>query len=104
MDGESPLPAAILQFEIDVLIPIQIFGIDASFTTSAQAMLTATMVLAVMLLYAVRNRAIVHGRLRGSAEWLYTLFADMVTETAGPLAKGAILSCFRGSCSLSSAA
>lgn len=90
MDDESPLPYAIRQFEIDVLIPIRIFGIDASFTTSAQAMVTTTMVLAVYLLYAVRDRAIVPGRLQGSAEWLYTLIADMVTKTAGPVAKGAI--------------
>jgi len=90
MDDESPLPYAIRQFEIDVLIPIRIFGVDASFTTSAQAMVTTTMVLAVYLLYAVRDRAIVPGRLQGSAEWLYTLIADMVTKTAGPVAKGAI--------------
>lgn len=90
MDEESPLPYAIRQFEIDVLIPIRIFGIDASFTTSAQAMMTTTVVLAVYMHYAMRDRAIVPGRLQASAEWLYILIADMVVKTAGPVAKSSI--------------
>jgi len=35
---EPEAPYAIRQFEIDVLIPIEIFGFDLSFSTSAQAM------------------------------------------------------------------
>lgn len=90
MDEESPLPYAIRQFEIDILIPIRIFGVDVSFTTTAQAMMTTTVALVVYLHYAARGRAIVPGRLQASAEWLYTLIADMVTKTAGPVAKSAI--------------
>ncbi len=41
MAGYDPqAPYAIGQFELDVLIPIEAFGLDLSFTTSAQAMVT----------------------------------------------------------------
>jgi hypothetical protein len=38
--AEPILPYAIRQFGIDPLIPIEVFGIDISFTASAQAMVT----------------------------------------------------------------
>jgi F-type H+-transporting ATPase subunit a len=90
MAYEPQAPYAIRQFEIDVLIPIRVFGIDASFTTSAQAMITTVAVLTVYLLYAARDRALVPSRLQASAEWLYTLVADMVVKNAGPAAAVAI--------------
>lgn len=90
MAYEPQAPYAIRQFEIDVLIPIRVFGIDASFTTSAQAMVTTVVVLTVYLVYAARERALVPGRLQASAEWFYALVADMVVKTAGPAAKESI--------------
>ncbi len=43
---------AIRQFEIDVLVPLSLFGHDVSFTASSQAMLT-TVIVVFLILFAV---------------------------------------------------
>ena len=87
-DPEAPY--AIRQFEPDVLVPIQAFGVDLSLTTSAQAMITTTLLVGTYLFYAVRRGSLVPGRLQASAELVYTFVARTVVKTAGPEAQHAI--------------
>lgn len=87
---EPEAPYAIRQFEFDVLIPIHAFGVDLSFTTSAQAMVTTTLLVSAYLFYGMRERAVVPGRLQGSVEAIYTFVAQTVVKTAGPEARSAI--------------
>ena len=87
---EPEAPYAIRQFEIDVLIPIEIFGIDMSFTTSSQAMVTTTILVTAYMLYGMRHRALVPGRMQASVEAVYGFVARTVLKTAGPEARQAI--------------
>lgn len=89
-DYEPQAPYAIRQFEIDVLIPIQAFGHDLSFTTSAQAMMTTTVLVSLFMFYALRSPALIPGRLQASAELVYTFVASTVTKIAGREAERAI--------------
>ncbi len=87
---EPEAPYAIRQFEIDVLIPIELFGIDMSFTTSAQAMVTTIILVSAFMLYGMRGRSMTPNRLQVSVEAVYTFVARTVIKTAGPEAKSAI--------------
>ena len=87
---EPEAPYAIRQFEIDVLIPIEFFGIDMSFTTSAQAMVTTIVLVSAFMLYGMRGRSMKPNRLQVSVEAVYTFVARTVIKTAGPEAKSAI--------------
>ncbi|MCU0892876.1 MAG: F0F1 ATP synthase subunit A [Rhodospirillales bacterium] len=88
--AEPILPYAIRQFGIDPLIPMQVFGIDISFTASAQAMLTTVLVVLAYLLMAVRRRQFQPGRLQASAEILYDFVAGTVIKNGGEEARPAI--------------
>ncbi|MCG8563308.1 MAG: F0F1 ATP synthase subunit A [Hyphomicrobiales bacterium] len=87
---EPAAPYAIRQFEIDVLIPIEIFGLDLSFTTSAQAMVTTTLLVSFFLIYGMRERSMTPGRLQTCVETIYSFVARTVVKTAGPEARPAI--------------
>ena len=87
-DPEAPY--AIRQFELDVLIPIEAFGLDLSFTTSAQAMVTTLLLVTGFLAYGIRKRALVPDRMQAAAEGIYRFVANTVVKTAGPNAKPAI--------------
>lgn len=90
MAYEPQTPYALRQFEIDVLLPIKVFGLDVSFTTSAQAMVTTGIVLTAWMMYGARKRLVVPDRTQMSVEWLYTFVAGTVTRIAGPEAKQAV--------------
>ena len=87
---EPEAPYAIRQFEIDVLFPIRAFGVDLSFTTSTQAMVTTMILVSAYLIYGIRERSLVPGRLQTSVEAVYSFIARTVVKTAGPEAKHAI--------------
>lgn len=87
---EPEAPYAIRQFEFDVLIPIQAFGLDLSFTTSAQAMVTTTLLLSAYMLFAVREKAMVPRRLQATVEAVYEFVARTVVKNAGVAATPAI--------------
>lgn len=89
-DYEPEAPYAIRQFELDVLVPIELFGINMSFTTSAQAMVTTTLLVSTYLIYGMRERALFPGRMQVSIETIYTFIEQTVLKTAGPEAKQAI--------------
>lgn len=87
---QEHLPYALRQFETDILVPIKIFGVDVSLTTLSTAKLATFAIVAIYLIWAVRHRAMVPGRLQASAELLYTFIADTVLRVAGPEARPSI--------------
>ena len=78
-EQHSPLE----QFEIKRLIPVEIGGIDASFTNSALWMLIAFLVVTLLMTLAMRQRALVPGRLQSVAELSYEFIANMIRENVG---------------------
>lgn len=87
---EPEAPYAIRQFELDVLIPIELFGYDLSFTTSAQAMVTTTLLVSAYILFGMRERSLVPGRFQASVELVYSFVARTVVKTAGQEARAAV--------------
>ncbi len=87
---EEHLPYALRQFDIDILVPMHVFGIDVSLTSSATAKITTAILVVAYLTFAMRDRSMVPGRLQMSAEWLYTFIADTVTRVAGPEGKASV--------------
>ena len=77
--GHSP----IAQFELKTLVPLKIFGVDASFTNSSMFMLLATGLVIAFLMSAMRARALVPTRLQSVAEMIYEFVATTVRENVG---------------------
>ncbi len=71
------------QFHIQKLIPIEVGGVDFSFTNSALFMALTVMVASGFLLIATRRRALVPTRWQSSAEVLYEFMAQTLRESAG---------------------
>lgn len=71
------------QFEIERIVPLNLFGLDASFTNSAMAMVIAVGVILLFLAFAMRERALVPGRLQSAAESTYEFVANMVRANTG---------------------
>lgn len=71
------------QFEISRILPINIGGIDLSFTNSAAYMVFAAGLAAAFLLFAASTRNLVPGRLQSSAELLYEFISKTIRENAG---------------------
>ena len=63
-ENHSPLA----QFEIKRLVPIEIGGIDVSFTNSALFMVVVVLGITLLMTISMRGRAIVPGRLQSVAE------------------------------------
>ena len=81
--GGSQLPNPMHQFEIERIIPLKIFGFDASFTNSALFMVIAAGLITLFTLYAMRSRALVPSRLQSVAEISYEFVASMVRDNVG---------------------
>jgi F-type H+-transporting ATPase subunit a len=77
--GHSP----IAQFELKTLVPLKIFGVDASFTNSSLFMLLATGLVITFLMSAMRGRSLVPTRLQSVAEMIYEFVAGTVRENVG---------------------
>jgi F-type H+-transporting ATPase subunit a len=71
------------QFEIKRLVPMQIGGLDVSFTNSALFMVIAIGLISTFMIYAMRNGSLVPGRLQSMAELTYEFVAKMVTDNSG---------------------
>lgn len=71
------------QFEIQRLIKLDIFGIDASFTNSSLWMVIAVAVITALTVWGMSGRALVPGRLQSVAELSYEFVANMVRENVG---------------------
>ncbi len=71
------------QFEIQRLVPLEIAGIDISFTNSAAFMLAAVGLITLFMTIGGGQRALVPGRLQSMAEMAYEFIANMVRDNAG---------------------
>ncbi|MCW9002093.1 MAG: F0F1 ATP synthase subunit A [Rhodospirillales bacterium] len=71
------------QFEIKPLIPIEIAGIDASFTNSSLMMVLTITAVTAFLTLSMRGRALVPGRWQALAEVTYEFVANMIRDNVG---------------------
>lgn len=71
------------QFEIQRLIPLEVGGIDISFTNSALWMLIIVALATVFFLTATARAALVPGRLQSVAELSYEFVAGLLRDNAG---------------------
>ena len=72
------------QFVITPIVPVEIGGLDLSFTNSSLWMVFAVIGSIVLLSLGMRRRALVPGRLQVFVEMLYEMIAGMVRSTIGP--------------------
>jgi len=77
------LASPLHQFEIRPIIPIEIGGVDVSFTNSALFMVVALVAITAFLTLSVRGRALVPGRWQSLAELSYEFVANMVRDNVG---------------------
>ena len=77
------MPDPIHQFEIHRLVPIDLFGLDVSFTNSSLFMLVTVALVAGFILVSMRGRSLVPGRLQSTTEVTYEFVANMLRDAAG---------------------
>lgn len=75
------------QFQIKTIIPIEIAGIDVSFTNSSLFMLVALLCIVAFFSFSLRKAEMFPSRVQAVSEMLYGLVAGMLDESAGPGAK-----------------
>ena len=78
-ENHSPLA----QFEIKRLVPMEIGGVDVSFTNSALFMVIIVLGITLLMTMSMRGRAMVPGRLQSVAELSYEFIANMLKENVG---------------------
>lgn len=71
------------QFQIAKWIPIEIGGVDLSFTNSAFFMVATVVVTGGFLLLSTSSRALIPGRGQSLAEMSYEFIANMLRDAAG---------------------
>ena len=77
--GQSPLE----QFVIKPIVPVEIGGVDVSFTNSALFMTIAVVVATVFLVLGMRRSDIVPGRWQAAVELSYDFIASLLRDTVG---------------------
>lgn len=76
-------PNPIEQFELHRIFPLEINGVETSFTNASLFMLLAALGVVALMVLATSRQAIVPGRIQSLAEMLYEFVANMVRQTAG---------------------
>jgi len=71
------------QFQITPIVPINVGGLDVSFTNSSAYMVLAVGLASVFLLFAISGRALVPGRWQSAAEMLFEFVSKTLRENAG---------------------
>ncbi len=71
------------QFEIKTIVPMQIGGVDLSFTNSSLFRVLALIAVTAFLTLSMRGQALVPGRWQVLAEMFYGLVSGMVRENVG---------------------
>lgn len=71
------------QFEIQRIVPLKIWGYDASFTNSSLFMVLALLGITGFFIAAMRTRSLVPGRMQSMAEMTYEFVANMVRSNVG---------------------
>ncbi len=77
--NHSPLA----QFEINRLVPIDLGGVDVSFTNSALLMVVSLAGITLFMALGMRRRALVPGRWQSLAEMTYEFVANLLRDTIG---------------------
>ena len=77
------MPDPIHQFEINRIIPINLFGWDVSFTNSSLFMLVVVLAVALFFAIALQSRSLVPNRLQSMAEVAYEFVGNMLRESTG---------------------
>jgi F-type H+-transporting ATPase subunit a len=73
----------IAQFELKTLVPLKLFGMDASFTNSSAFMALAVAGVSAFLISSMKGRSLVPTRLQSVAESIYEFVAGTVRENIG---------------------
>ena len=81
--GHSPLE----QFEIKQIVPLNVGGLDLSFTNSSLFMVLAVLLASAFLILGIGRGALVPGRWQSMAELAYEFVANLIRETIGPEGK-----------------
>ncbi len=71
------------QFKIEPLVPLDIGGVNISFTNSALLMVVSVCLVTTFLTLSVRGRALIPGRWQSMAEVLYEFTANMIRDNVG---------------------
>lgn len=71
------------QFVVQPLIPLNIGGLDASFTNASLWMVVTVVAVTLFTTLGMRSGAMVPGRMQSVVESFYTFVADMVRDNAG---------------------
>ncbi len=71
------------QFEIQRILPLNIGGLDVSFTNSALFMVIVVALVSLFTIASMGGRALVPGRMQSLAELSYEFVANMVRENTG---------------------
>ena len=71
------------QFEIHPIIPLEVGGIDISFTNSSLWMCIVVASISLFLTTAASSRSVVPSRMQSLAEISYNFIADMIRSAAG---------------------
>lgn len=71
------------QFEIHKIVPLNILGVDASFTNASLFMVIVLGLISLLMIWGTSSRALVPGRMQAAAEMAYEFVASTVRSTAG---------------------
>jgi F-type H+-transporting ATPase subunit a len=71
------------QFELKTILPLDIAGLDFSFTNSGLLMFVAIALISAFFALSLRKASIVPSRLQVSAEMLYRMITDMMKQNVG---------------------
>ena len=71
------------QFEIKTIAPIEVGGIDVSFTNSSLFMAIVITAITLFLVLGMRKKALVPGRWQSLAELCYEFIAGLVRDNVG---------------------
>jgi F-type H+-transporting ATPase subunit a len=71
------------QFEIKAIAPIEVGGLDISFTNSSAAMVAAVVLGSALLVLGMSRASVVPGRLQSIAEMSYEFVAGLLSDTVG---------------------
>ncbi len=83
MSEAGPAIDPIHQFHINVLAPLHIGGIDASFTNASLFMVIILAAVSFLMIVGTSGKQVVPGRLQTTAEMAYEFVASTVRQTAG---------------------
>ncbi len=83
MSEAGPAIDPIHQFHINVLAPLHLGGVDASFTNASLFMVIILAAVSFLMIAGTAGSAIIPGRLQTAAELSYEFVASMVRQTAG---------------------